>query len=169
MGSVVVIVNPKYWLFAVPLVLVPSARAQEDGASPVPSVPSISTAPAKDREVSVEELVAQAIGNSPQLPIARENLEAARQRAGAARVLLNPTLQAVPRLFGSRQAADTEIVVSQPLDVFGKRRVQAGVFTAQVRGAQAAQTLAERTLIVQVKNAAAGLFAAQEAENLGVT
>ncbi len=134
----------------------------------MPPVSSLSPALAREPEVSLDELLRLAQQNNPQLPIARENLEAAQQRAGAARSPLNPTLQVVPRLLGNNQAADTEIILSQPLDVFGKRRAGAKVLAAQVRGAQEASLLAQRSLVVQVKNAAADLFAAQEAENLGV-
>ncbi|WP_170065536.1 TolC family protein [Abditibacterium utsteinense] len=157
-------------MLVAPLALVSSARSQESAPPPpVPPVPNVSPAFAGESEISVEALIERALQNSPQLPIARENLEAARQRAAGARVLLNPTLQAVPRLLGNQTAADTEIIVSQPLDIFGRRRAGAAVFAAQLRGAQAANLLAERTLVVQVKNAAADLFAAQEAENLGVS
>jgi outer membrane protein TolC len=154
----------------VPLALGTSTRAQENGAPP-PALPIATVSPdfVSEPEVSIDELIARALQNSPQLPLGRENLEAARQRAGAARGLLNPTLQAVPRLAGNSEAADTEIIVSQPLDLFGRRRAQARVLSAQVRGAEADNLLAQRTLIVQVKNAATDLFAAQEAENLGVS
>ncbi len=57
--------------------------------------------------------------------------------------------------------------MSQPLDLFGKRRAQAGVAAAGLRRAEADATLSERSLVVQVKNAAADLYAAQEAESLG--
>ncbi len=165
--------NSKNWLLIAPLSLAIGARAQDNGAPPLsppaPPIATISPAFAGEPEVSVEDLIARALQNNPQLPIARENLEAARQRAGAARGLLNPTLQFVPRLAGNNAAADTEILVSQPLDVFGRRRAQSAVLAAQARGAQAASLLAERSLVVQVKSAAADLFAAQEAENLGVS
>ncbi len=170
-------VHPKIWLAVTPLALLSIAHAQNAGALPTPVVPSVPAPPlpavspslASEPEVSVEELIALAVQNNPQLPIARENLEAARQRAAGARVLLNPTIQVVPRIIGNNEAANSEIIVSQPLDVFGKRRSQSQVFAAQVRGAQAASTLAERSLVVQVKNAVADLFAAQEAENLGTS
>ncbi len=156
-------VHPKILSLVLPLALLNVAHAQENRA-PVPAVsPVLNSEP----EVSVEALIDMALRNNPQLPIARENLEAARQRATGARALINPTLQVVPRIAGNTQAADTEIIVSQPLDVFGKRRSQAQVLAANVRGAQAQTTLAERRLIVQVKNAVAELFAAQEAEKLG--
>lgn len=165
MGSVFVLLNPRIWLLIAPLAVAGGALAQEIGAPPVPVVsPALSGEP----EVSVEALIAIALQNSPQGAIGTENLEAARQRAAAARGLLNPTVQVAPRLLGDREAADTELIVSQPLDIFGKRRAGAAVFAAQARGAQAASVLAERSLVVQVKDAAAALFAAQEAENLGV-
>lgn len=166
------------WLVALPSALLSDARAQNRNSQPVPAVPAaravpavsaVSPALALEPEVSVEDLIRLALQNNPQLPIARENLEAARQRAAGARVLLNPTVQIVPRILGNNEAANTEIIVSQPLDVFGKRRSQAQVFAAGVRGAQAQNTLAQRSLVVQVKNAVADLFAAQEAENLGTS
>lgn len=166
--------NPHIWSFIAPLALISGARAQEAATSPqapppAPSVPTVSPDLSSEPEVSLEELLQLALQNNPQIPIARENLEAARQRAAGSRVLLNPTIQAVPRILGNQTAADTEIIVSQPLDVFGRRRAQAEVFAADVRGAQAQNTLAERSLVVQVKNAVADLFAAQEAENLGTS
>ena len=165
------------WLAVAPLALLSSARAQDNNTQPVPvapvapapSVPAISPAIANEPEVSVEDLIQLALQNNPQIPIARENLEAARQRAAGARVLLNPTIQIVPRILGNNEAANSEIIVSQPLDVFGRRRSQAQVFAANVRGAEAQNTLAQRSLVVQVKNAVADLFAAQEAENLGTS
>ncbi len=168
-GSVPLSLNPKIWSFVALLAPVSCARAQETAPPQVPPVSALSPALAREPEVSLDELLRLARENNPQLPIARENLEAAQQRAGAARGLLNPTLQVVPRLLGNNQAANTEIIVSQPLDVFGRRRAGAKVLAAQVRGAQAANLLAERSLVVQVKNAAADLFAAQEAENLGTS
>ena len=170
-------VHPKIWLAVAPLALVSIAHAQQERVpsglvtpvSPAPSVSAVSPAIASEPEVSVEDLIQLALQNNPQLPIARENLEAARQRAAGARVLLNPTVQIVPRIIGNNEAANSEIIVSQPLDVFGKRRSQAQVFAANVRGAEAQNTLAQRSLVVQVKNAVADLFAAQEAENLGTS
>jgi cobalt-zinc-cadmium efflux system outer membrane protein len=135
----------------------------QESPPPVPAItPEISTEPA----IALEELIRRAVENNPQLSVARENLEAARQRLGAARARGNPVLQIVPGL-GSREARDEEIVLSQPLDLFGRRRARAGVAAAHVRRADAENTLAERTLVVAVKNAAAELFAAQEAETLG--
>jgi cobalt-zinc-cadmium efflux system outer membrane protein len=132
-----------------------SARAQ--------STPGIADEP----EVSVAELVALALKNNPQPTIARANLEAARQRAGALKSLPNPILQIVPGFFGSETARDEEILLSQPLDVFGQRKAQRKVLEAEARALEAGSTLVTRALIVEVKNAAASLFAAQEAESLG--
>ncbi len=167
-------VFPKVCLVIAPLALVSAAHAQsvETELPPAPNTPPVvAFAPelAAEPEISVEELIQMALQNNPQLPIARENLTAAKERAAGARVVLNPTIQAVPRIIGDRGAADTEIIISQPLDLFGRRRASAKVFAANVRGAQAQNTLAERSLVVQVKNAVADLFAAQEAENLGAT
>ena len=145
------------------LVLAAPVFAQ-DAPPPAPVVaPEVSSEP----EVTLDELIRRALANSPQLPIARESVEAVRQRVGAARANAGPTLQVVPRFIGDRAAADEEIILSQPLDLFGRRRARAGVASAQLRAAQAQSTLTERSLVVAVKNSAADLFAAQEAESLG--
>lgn len=135
----------------------------QDAPPPAPVVsPEVSTEP----EVALDELLRRALQNNPQLPIARETVEAARQRVLSARSMGNPVLQVVPGV-GNREARDEEIILSQPLDLFGRRRARAGVAGAQLRAAQAQSTLTERSLVVAVKNAAADLFAAQEAESLG--
>lgn len=119
-------------------------------------------------EVSLEELLRRAQENNPQLPAARQSQEAARLRFEAWRARPNPTLQLIPGI-GNRVARDEDVILAQPLDVFGKRRARAGVAQAEWRRAQTETTLAERALIVSVKKAAAELFAAQEAETLGAT
>ncbi len=120
-----------------------------------------------ESELTVEELVQLALESNPQPAIARANVEAARQRAGSLRSLPNPILQIVPGFTGSEEARDEEIIVSQSIDLFGQRKAQRRVLEAEARRAAAESTLITRGLIVEVKNAAANLFAAQEAENLG--
>lgn len=139
-----------------------AVRAQDiTPSAPVPT-------PVTEPEISLDDLVRRALGNNPQLPAARQTQEAARLRAEALRARSNPTLQLIPGI-GNREARDEEVILAQPLDVFGKRRARAGVAQAELRRAQAETTLAERALVVAVKNAAAELFAAQEAESLGRT
>ena len=132
---------------------------------PVPPITGLNSA--TEPEITLEELLRLALQNNPQLPIARHNLEAARQRVDANRVLDNPVLQVVPGFSGSREARDEEIILSQPLDLFGQKRARRGVFEAEARRAESEATLAERSLVVTVKNAATELFAAQEAQSLG--
>lgn len=153
-------------LLALPFLFSPLlARAQEAA----PFQPQPSSAPrSNEPEVALDELIRRAQANNPAPQIAANNLEAARARAGAAASRLNPTLQIVPGLGGNLNSRNEEIILSQSLDLFGQRRANRAVFEAQVRRAQAEQTLAGRSLVVQVKNAAADLFAAQEAESLGV-
>ncbi len=153
------------------LLLLRAATAQEaaprpSAVAPAPSA-NLSLPDSFEPEVALEDLIARALQNNPQLPIARENREAARQRAASARAFGNPQLQLVPGFTGSREARDEEVIVSQPLDLFGQRRAGRAVVQAGLRRAEAELTLAERSLVVQVKNAAADLFAAQESEGLG--
>ena len=165
----------KFWTFlllaiAVPVVAQDTPEVGAPGTTPPPPAPLVAPQVLEvlaEPEVSVDELVQRALANSPQLPIARQTLEAARERLQGARSLASPTLQLVPRIVGNREAAESQVILSQPLDVFGQRRAQAGVARAEVRRAEAQSTLAERALVVGVKNAAANLFAAQEAESLG--
>ena len=143
------------------------AIAQTTNPAPVPPIPSPNAA--TEPEITLEELLRLALANNPQLPIARQNLEAARQRVGANRVLDNPVLQVVPGFSGSREARDEEIILSQPLDLFGQKKARRGVFEAEARRAESEATLAERALVISVKNAATELFASQESESLGQT
>lgn len=119
-------------------------------------------------EVTLNELVQQALEHYPQLAIARQNEEAAGERFKSLRSFPNPTLELTPRLSGDREAADTEVLLSQPLDVFGKRRANARVKEAEWRSAIAKSTFARRALVTEVKQAAIDLYAAQEAESLSI-
>lgn len=152
-------------LFIPALLLLAAAPVGAQQFAPVsPQLP-----PEAETPVALDELIARALQTNQLPQIAAANLEAARARAGSARAQLGPTLQIVPGVFGDANSRNEEIILSQPLDVFGQRRASRAVFEAQVRRAQAEQTLAQRSLVVSVRNAAADLFAAQEAESLGQT
>jgi cobalt-zinc-cadmium efflux system outer membrane protein len=138
------------FLFVSPL------HAQSAGDASTPDEP----------EVALDALIERALKHNPQLPVARETAEAARHRVDAARALGNPVLQITHGFTGSDEARDEEIVLSQPLDLFGKRRARGNVARAELRAAQFASSWAERSLVVAVKGVAAELFAAQESEKL---
>jgi cobalt-zinc-cadmium efflux system outer membrane protein len=150
-------------------VLAAPSFAQDNQALPLTATIPVTTdsGNSQESEVSVEELIRRALQNNPQPAVARANLEAARQRAAALRSLPNPTLEAVPGIVGSNEARDEEILLSQPFDLFGQRKAERKVREAEARRAEAESNLVMRALVVEVKNAAANLFAAQEAESLG--
>ena len=122
-----------------------------------------------ENAVALDELIARALQNNPQPQIADANIEAARARVDSVRAQLGLTLQIVPGVGGNAQSRDEEILLSQPIDLFGARRANRAVFDAQLRGAQAQRDAATRALIISVKSAAAQLFTAQEAQSLGET
>ena len=155
--------NPRIFIPALLLVAVARAGAQDVA----PALPTNPTPP--EPAVALDDLIARALQFNPQPQIAAANYEAARARAQSARASLGPVLQIVPGVFGNAASRDEEIILSQPIDLFGQRRANRAVFDAQVRRADAERNLATRSLIVSVKNAAADLFAAQEAESLGQT
>lgn len=157
----------KSWLLLALILIAPAAAEPAAPISDPTIAPAIASIVSTEPEIALDELIRRALENNPQLPIAQQHEEAARERVGAARAFPNPTLELAPRLIGNREAADEEMILSQPLDLFGRRRARTDVAAAELRAAQAQSTLAERSLIVSVKNAAADLFAAQEAENLG--
>lgn len=134
-----------------------------------PAAPVVAPQPGAEPEIALDDLIARALESNPQPQIAAANYEAARARAQSARATLGPTLQIVPGVFGDINSRNEEIILSQPIDLFGQRRANRAVFDAQVRRAEAEKNLATRSLVVSVKNAAADLFAAQEAESLGQT
>ncbi|RYE70982.1 MAG: TolC family protein, partial [Oxalobacteraceae bacterium] len=169
----------RYPIYALLLLAATRAGAQESPLNSAPILPQVQPVPAEtdvpepevssEPEVVLDELIRRAQTNNPQPQIAADNLAAARDRAAAAGSQFNPTLQIVPGLGGNANSRNEEVIVSQPLDLFGRRRANRRVSDAAVNRALAEQTLANRSLVVQVKNAAADLFAAQEAESLGVT
>lgn len=140
------------------------AQAQETPQPP--SVPVTEPAASTEPELSLEELQRRARDNSPRLGIAKYNLTAARERSQSLRSWPSPTLQLTPGFSGNREARDEEVILAQPLDVFGLRRARAGVAAANTRRAEAENNLAARTLFTEVRYAATALFAAQEAEQL---
>ena len=142
----------RFWLtlFVVSLTLSP-VFAQSEVAEPA---------------VGIDELVQRALQTNPQPAIARANLEAARKRAGALKSLPNPVLQIVAGFAGNEEARDEEVLLSQPIDLFGQRRAKRKVLEAEAKRAAAENQLVTRALVVEVKNAAAQLFAAQEAQKL---
>ena len=158
--------SPRIFMPALLLIAAARAGAQQAlvpdaaPAAPLNSTPSEPT-------IALDDLIARALSNNPQPQIAAANYEAARARAQSARAALGPVLQIVPGVFGDANSRNEEIILSQPIDLFGQRRANRAVFDAQVRRADAERDLATRSLIVSVKNAAADLFAAQEAETLG--
>ena len=158
--------SPRLFTFALLFIAAARAGAQQalvpDAAPAAPLNPTPS-----EPTIALDALIARALANNPQPQIAAANYEAARARAQSARASLGPTLQIVPGVFGNANSRDEEIILSQPLDLFGQRRAGRAVFDAQVRRAEAERDLATRSLVVSVKNAAADLFAAQEAESLG--
>ena len=160
--------SPRIFTLALLFVAAARAGAQQaivpDAAPAAPSNPTPS-----EPTVALDDLIARALANNPQPQIAAANYEAARARAQSARSSLGPVLQIVPGVFGNTNSRNEEIILSQPIDLFGQRRANRAVFDAQVRRADAERNLTTRSLIVSVKNAAADLFAAQEAESLGQT
>lgn len=129
-----------------------------------PAVHSEETEP--EKAVTVEQLIEKALANSPGLRASRESETAAQERVGATRSLPNPTFSAAAGFTGSDEARDEEMLVSQPLDLFGKRRSQGRAADANLRRAEALTTVTQRALIAAVKQAAAELLAAQENEKL---
>ena len=160
--------SPRIFTLALLFVAAARAGAQQaivpDAAPAAPSNPTPS-----EPTVALDDLIARALANNPQPQIAAANYEAARARAQSARASLGPVLQIVPGIGGNTNSRNEEIILSQPIDLFGQRRANRAVFDAQVRRAEAERDLATRSLVVSVKNAAADLFAAQEAESLGQT
>ena len=138
------------------------------------SAQTVATPPATslaspENALALDDLIARALQFNPQPQIAAASIEAARARANSARAPIGPTLQLVPGFGGDAESRDEEMILSQPIDLFGGRRAGRRVFDAQLRSAVATRDGATRTLIIAVKTAAAELFAAQEAEFLGQT
>ena len=133
-------------------------------------MPDAATPPdSSQSSVALDELIARALQLNPQTQIAAAQTEAARARANSARAPIGPTLQLVPAIGGNDDSREESILLSQPIDLFGQRRANRAVADAQLRGVLSQRDVSTRALIIAVKNAAAQLFAAQEAQSLGET
>lgn len=129
---------------------------------PIPSIAQ----PLEEEAVPVEELIERAIQNSPALVAAQETESAAQQRGQGVGAFPNPTLSATAGFTGSDEARDEELLISQPLDVFNTRHARRRVADAELGRARAEGAGARLNLILEVKRAAAALYAAQEEERL---
>ncbi len=68
-------------------------------------------------EVTINELVQRALKSHPQISISQQLENAAQQRLKSSSSFPNPTLELVPHLAGNRDTADSEVILSQPIDL----------------------------------------------------
>ena len=107
----------------------------------------------------VEDYVAYALGQNPQIQAKRNRVEAAAQRVPQAASLRDPTITVSGYPFASYalQTANgrltTNVAASQELPWFGKLRAQANAAEAEVNVARAELAATELEVIEQVKRA----------------
>lgn len=111
--------------------------------------------------LTVEDAVTLALRNNPLSRAAGSEVRAAQAGVGAARARSNPTLTVTPTVIGPA-GADSELLVSQPLEVSGTRSARTGVAKAGLTVARSQAIVATRDLVRDVKRGYYELLRAQE-------
>lgn len=117
-------------------------------------------------EITITELVQRTMENNPQIAANHQFEKAASEQLKSLQAFPNPTLDLVPRLAGNKEASDSEILLSQPLDLFGKRHAEAAVQEAELQAMTHKSTFTRTWLANATKIAAVELYAAQESKRL---
>lgn len=116
-------------------------------------------------DVTIDELIARAIVDSPELRAARAEIEAAAARVGQAALRPNPTLE-----LGGQKAISSDnnltIGVTLPLDLNGRKEGRVGVAERELAVKRALLSDRERRLRADIRLKAGELLAARR--NLAV-
>lgn len=116
--------------------------------------------------MTVDELVARAVADNPELKAARAEIDAATGRRRQAGLRPNPVLE-----FAGQKALSPDnslnVGVSLPLDLNGRREGRVAVAESEIRMKRAQFSEAERRLRADVRSKAGELLAARR--NLSVT
>jgi cobalt-zinc-cadmium efflux system outer membrane protein len=116
--------------------------------------------------MTIDELVARALADNPELKAARADIEAATERRRQAALRPNPTLE-----LGGQKAVSPDnnltVGVSLPLDLNGRRDGRVAVAEGEIRMKRAQVADAERRLRADIRMKAGELLAVER--NLAVT
>ncbi len=123
-----------------------------------------------DAPLTMADAVRLALEQYPSITAARYRVEAARHRLHAASAFPNAELTWTP-FWGSAAVggSDEELIVHQPLDVRGERRLQTRVAGAQLSAAQSEADVAAQDLALEVKTAYTELLLARDIVSLNET
>lgn len=105
----------------------------------------------KAQDLTVDQVVSQAIAASPRLRAAVLDMKAAEFGVASARSLTNPVVTFTPGF--TRAGSDEELLISQPLEISGTRSARAGIASAEWKATRAQAVLELRTLVSETKAA----------------
>jgi outer membrane protein TolC len=132
------------------------------------AVPRDAPAQEEPKELSLAELVREALEHNPEIQVAARTLEAKRARVGQAAALPDPMLmygvinegRPVPfQTLGERDFSEAYVGVSQDLPFPGKRRLRKEAAQEEVEAAQSAYEGARRRVAAEVAEAYYDLYA----------
>jgi len=123
-----------------------------------------------DAPLTMADAVGLALEQHPSVAAARHRVQAARHRARAASAFPNAELTFTP-FWGSANVggSDEELIVHQPLDVRGERRLQTRVAGAQLSTAESEADVAAQDLALEVRTAYIELLLARDMVSLNET
>jgi len=132
------------------------------------AVPRDAPAQEEPKELSLAELVREALEHNPEIQVAARTLEAKRARVGQAAALPDPMLmygvinegRPVPfQTLGERDFSEAYVGVSQDLPFPGRRRLRKEAAQEEVEAAQSAYEGARRRVAAEVAEAYYDLYA----------
>lgn len=121
---------------------------------------ALATSGAVAEELSLSQAVAIALRNNPTISAGQLTAVAAQDSAKGARALANPQFEVAPTIIGEA-GSDSAILVSQPLEINGSRRVRSRIAEDQACVASYEAETSTRKVVLEVKEAYWNLAAAQ--------
>ncbi len=124
--------------------------------------------PAPSRSITVEECLARALAQNPELKAAPFKTEAAWHRAKQAGHYLNPKLQAEAEDFGGEKerrgidGAQTTLSLVQELELGQKRKHRVTVAKAETAASRAEERVQQFAIFFETRGAALAVLVAQE-------
>ena len=116
-------------------------------------------------ELSLREAVQIALKSNPTIAAARLSAEAATHGARAASALTNPTLNVAPSVVG-KAGSDSAILLWQPLEINGSRRVRSQIAAYDAAAVAYDATGVRRDVVLRVKELYWDVARAQEVVEL---
>lgn len=121
--------------------------------------------PLSAEELTLQQAVGIAVNNNPTVAANRLSAEAAKQSAKGAQALANPEITVAPSVIGDA-GSDSAVLLSQPLEINGSRRVRGQIASHEASSAGFNAEAAKRDIVLRVSSSYWDTAQAQESVKL---